>query len=225
MIAVTDPKTKTAFINNTAFPRGRIFGMTCFGVGQAQTVAVKVNIVKPDISIARFSAIGKKLIPAAVAVKAKDAILERKDTVGQVIQPAVPAVAPRPAILKNTYEAGPGAITFSAVVKNSGRTSVPATPPITVSYQALLYTPILQTTYKSVTKVPDAKWNENNMRNVNLEGGFAIAPGAMPNVSAYSHETSAGGPWYFRVWADNPSVVDESNESNNKTVAGPYYFR
>lgn len=190
---------------------GRSFVLTCFGVGQAQTVAVRVNVVKPDLAVVRFSAVGKELIPETGAVPARPAIAERKDTQGRVIQAAVPVAPAIPATPKNTYKGGEGAITFSAVVKNVSKSSIPAGTPIQVVYEA-------------AQSKSAANWL--SMSTVSLETNLAIDPGATPNVRAYVHTTTTGGPWFFRVRADSENKLDESNEKNNITVPiGPYFFR
>jgi len=211
-----------ATIDNNAFPRGRVFVLTCVGIGQAQTVAVKVNIVKPDITIASFSAIGKEPIAAAPAIAARAAVPEKKDASGNVIQAAIPAIAAVPAVPKNTYKAGDGSISFSAVLRNAGKTSIPGTPPIKVVYGA------------AKDKIPntscDAGWEKmgpESDKNFGLVGaGIPLAPGAVPTVTTYVHKTDAGGPWYFCVRADSTGVVDESSETNNtRVIQTPFYFR
>ena len=199
---ITGSGTKTAKIP-TSQPTGRVFVLTCFGVGQSQTVGAKVNVVKPDLSIASFTG-------TAVPVPTTPAVAAIYDSTGKVTTPAI-APIPHP----NQYYAGTGAITLRAALKNSGKTSIQATPQVSVIYQAgLTSKPSSSTTWVDLS--PGGI--------VHLETNYAIAPGSSPNAASYAHSTVAGGPWYFRVKADSANVVDESNENNNTKIIGPYTF-
>lgn len=231
MIGVADPKTITAKIpNTTEFSGGRTFILSCFGLGQGQTVAVKVNIVKPDLAIARFSARGKTPVVERKGVAKQNYVAEVRSADGKtVVKPAIPAADAIPPIPKNTFLAGDGAITFNAAVQNVGKTSVPADAGILVDYQ-----------WSTKNSTKDADWSSMLLPNTPLKGlstSAAISPGSVPEVASYVHTVGPSdppnkpqGPFYFRVKADvggagGSGTVDEANEKNNTSrPIGPIFF-
>ena len=205
--------------------------LTCFGLGQAQTVR-EGEYREADLAVARFSAIGKTPVAQRKGVAKQNFVAEVRSADGKtVVKPAIPAADAIPPIPKNTFLAGDGAIAFSAALKNVGKTSVRADAGILTDYQ-----------WSTKNSTKDADWNSMLLPTTPLKGlttSAAISSGLVPEVASYVHTVGVPadqpankpyGPFYFRIKADvggsgGNGTVDEANEKNNTSrPIGPIFF-
>ncbi|OHA21394.1 MAG: hypothetical protein A2849_00150 [Candidatus Taylorbacteria bacterium RIFCSPHIGHO2_01_FULL_51_15] len=188
----------------------RAFILTCFGVGQSQTVALTVNVVKPDLTVSSFtgSATAVGPTPAVPAVPANPNANPPVEA-----RRAIPAKSNKGLYYAGTPGTGAasGGIVLKATAKNSGKTPAASGGFVFAKYEWA------QTT--TPTKA-GTSWQL-------LKEGFIdtpIAPNKTGVVDEYSHAATPGGPYYFRITLDSTGVVNEAKEDNNMRIIGPYTF-